>query len=256
MRRHYEDLDVHVVEFRDDYSTDFTKSLYYLRDWYAGVVSAGAGTCTSTAGNQASGNGDINNKNIDTTLNIVILGGLGGRVDQAFSQIHHLYTGATMSMDTKAARPPPNFQHQNGDTNTNTNTSPTKTSTPTPTLNPRLNLFLISEESITFILHRGQNVIYTPGTNRPGAPQRQQQQQQQQQYYLEENVGIIPILGPTRISTSGFEWDVTDWLTEIGGRLSTSNHVRADVVSVECERSVLFTVELARRFKVGGGRKK
>lgn len=168
-------------------------------------------------------------------LYILILGGLGGRVDQAFSQIHHLYTATRTETGSGSGS------------------------------GVDLNLYLVSEESITFVLHPGKNTIYTPGTNRPFTPSLEEtspsittttittpKQKEEGEYYLEENVGIIPLFGPTRITTHGFEWDVTDWPTEIGGQISTSNHIRADVVEVECRVPVLFTLELARRFKLGG----
>ena len=59
-----------------------------------------------------------------------------------------------------------------------------------------------------------------------------------------ENVGIIPVLGPVVISTKGLEWDVKDWRTEVGGQISTSNHIKSDVVEIEASDPVLFTVEL------------
>lgn len=39
--------------------------------------------------------------------------------------------------------------------------------------------------------------------------------------------------------------DVTDWLTEFGGQMSTSNHIKNDIIEVETSEQVLFTVELA-----------
>lgn len=110
-------------------------------------------------------------------------------------------------------------------------------------------LYLISEESITFILRAGKNVIRTPGANRPLSTPPGCPQTFEEGHLLEENVGIIPLSGPASITTSGFQWDVTDWTTEIGGQISTSNHIRADVVEVESRVPVLFTVELASRFK-------
>lgn len=112
-------------------------------------------------------------------------------------------------------------------------------------------LYLVSEESLTFILQPGRNVIHTPGVCRP-QPQHDQSASSDRnagEDLLEENVGIIPFSGPARISTKGFEWDVEDWHTEIGGQISTSNHVRDDVVEVQTDVPVLFTVELAGRFK-------
>lgn len=119
------------------------------------------------------------------------------------------------------------------------------------------NLYLVSEESLTFILQPGRNVIRTPKTNRPipGSAANSTDSTgcggdgESETHLLEENVGIIPISGPARITTKGFQWDVEDWPTEIGGQLSTSNHIRADVVEVTAEVPILFTVELAKRFK-------
>lgn len=63
-----------------------------------------------------------------------------------------------------------------------------------------------------------------------------------------KHVGIIPLKEPSIISTSGLEWDVTDWQTEIGGQLSTSNHVLPDtqVVQIKTDKDVLFTIALGQ----------
>lgn len=62
---------------------------------------------------------------------------------------------------------------------------------------------------------------------------------------LTENVGIIPLGRPSVITTRGLEWDVTEWTTEFGGQISTSNHIRSGVIEVETSERVVFTVELA-----------
>ncbi|EEQ31422.1 thiamin pyrophosphokinase 1 [Microsporum canis CBS 113480] len=182
--RHYESLGVKVVKNPDQYSTDFMKCLSYL-----------AGNCKdilNTVKQQGRGDSGSCFKSEAGDLDVVIFGGLGGRVDQGFAQIHHLYC-ATPSASEQIIRP-------NGET------------------------YLVSEESISFFLHQGKNTIFTPG-------------------------GIIPIGGPSLISTQGLEWDVINWKTEFGGRLSTSNHIRAESVEVETSIPVLFTVELAPYLK-------
>jgi thiamine pyrophosphokinase len=130
----------------------------------------------------------------DRRLNIAIFGGLGGRADQAFSQLHHLYKIAVEQPVEYA-----------GD------------------------IYLITPESIMFLLEKGMNKIYAPV--RPG--------------FFTENVGIIPIGKPATITTHGLEWDVAIWHTEFGKDISTSNHIRKDVVEVETTERVLFTMELA-----------
>lgn len=113
-------------------------------------------------------------------------------------------------------------------------------------------LYLVSEESITFILQTGRNVIYTPGTRRPDIPRAistAQAGEEEEKLFFEENIGIIPLSAPASITTQGFEWDVADWHTEIGGQISTSNHIRAEKVEVSTSVPVLFTLELAARLK-------
>jgi thiamine pyrophosphokinase len=60
-------------------------------------------------------------------------------------------------------------------------------------------------------------------------------------------VGIIPLQEPSRITTKGLEWDVTDWETRMGGRISTSNHVLPEtkIVEVQTTKDVLFTIALS-----------
>ncbi|KAL4967635.1 thiamine diphosphokinase, partial [Aspergillus stella-maris] len=196
IRAHYENLDVEIIQDEDQYSTDFTKSLRFIQ--------------------KSRGDG----------LSILVLGGLGGRVDQAFSQIHHL---CMVSEERKKSQ----SKTQGNDDG-----------------KAKGNLYLISEESITFILHPGKNTIRTPRTNRPPPPDTTSPSPETEQpHLLEENVGIIPLSGPASITTTGFQWDVSNWETQIGGQISTSNHIRADVVTVESKVPVLFTVELAGRLK-------
>jgi len=63
----YRNQGVAVVRDPDQYTTDFTKCLKWLRE------------------------NPSNPQAPSARLDVVAIGGLGGRVDQAFSQIHHLY---------------------------------------------------------------------------------------------------------------------------------------------------------------------
>lgn len=213
MRKHYAKLGVLIVKDEDQYSTDFTKCLRFLRA-RSGDISRGS-----------SHHDNLPDVPADTRkeVDVLVLGGLGGRVDQAFSQIHHLYLVSAAQGEGREENAPGN-------------------------------LYLVSEESITFVLRKGRNVVRTPGwwTSRSQREPLTALEPSQSEY-LEENVGIIPVTGPTRISTQGFQWDVQDWTTSVGGNLSTSNHIRAGKVVVECEDAVLFTLELAEWLKVGRG---
>jgi thiamine pyrophosphokinase len=90
-------------------------------------------------------------------------------------------------------------------------------------------VYLVSEESITFLLRTGHHRIVV----RDGREE-----------IFGKHVGILPIREPSRITTKGLEWDVEDWETEMGGQLSTSNHVLPEtrVVEVHTTKDVLFTI--------------
>lgn len=92
-------------------------------------------------------------------------------------------------------------------------------------------LYLITAESVMFLLEKGKNRFHAPVGPR----------------HFTENVGIIPIGRPSIITTHGLEWDVTDWTTEFGAQMSTSNHIRAEIVEVEISERVLFTLEIAKK---------
>ncbi|KAK2802653.1 hypothetical protein FQN50_007261 [Emmonsiellopsis sp. PD_5] len=216
VKKHYEDLHVPIIHDPDQETTDFTKCLHYLRTHADEIISSSPSPSTQKG----------------QPLDILVLGGLGGRVDQALSQIHHLCLAAT---------PPPNHQTQ------------TQTHTPSSPSSPLGTLYLISAENITFILRPGTNHIHTPGGSHMNLPAALRPPPFDSWSPLAQNIGIMPIAGPAVISTSGLEWDVVEWRTAFGGRMSTSNHVRAEVVSVETDVKVLFTVEMGEGGRGGGG---
>ena len=172
---HYRSKGVKIIKDPDQYSTDLTKCLKYIRD-------------------QAVENEDKHDSPREKKVDVAILGSLAGRADQAFSQLHHLYTH---SQDIHSMLG---------------------------------SLYLITTESVIFLLEKGQNRIHAPVGPK----------------HFTENVGIIPIGRPSVITTHGFEWDVVDWSTEFGSQMSTSNHISAEMVEVETTERVLFTLEIAR----------
>jgi thiamine pyrophosphokinase len=86
-------------------------------------------------------------------------------------------------------------------------------------------IYLVSGENITFLLAPGLNIIRTPLAN------------------LGPCCGIIPVGGPSIISTQGLEWNLTNAETKFGGMVSTSNHTVADVVNIGTVEPVVFTIE-------------
>ncbi|KAG9558414.1 thiamine pyrophosphokinase, partial [Aureobasidium melanogenum] len=99
---------------------------------------------------------------------------------------------------------------------------------------PNIRFWLFSESNISFTLSPGTTKIHTPLSERVITP----------------NIGILPIFGPAHISTNGLEWDVKDWHTQMGGQVSTSNHIVEDQITISTDAEVLFTIE--RRKSVTG----
>jgi thiamine pyrophosphokinase len=95
-------------------------------------------------------------------------------------------------------------------------------------------MYLFSGESLTFLLKAGRHRIRV----RDGPAGEGD--------VFGKYVGLLPVGGPSRITTRGLEWDVTDWETRFGGRMSTSNHVlpETEVVEVETTEDVLWTIAL------------
>lgn len=59
---------------------------------------------------------------------------------------------------------------------------------------------------------------------------------QQWKYY-----GLVPMKGPTQVSTTGFKWDLAGETMQLGGLISTSNEVICNVVSVQSTKELIFT---------------
>lgn len=161
-----------VVHDPDQYSTDFGKAVKHVWKQYP-------------------------------QMNIIAIGGLGGRVDQGVSQLHHLYLFQDDGSSGKAA------------------------------VDRRM--YLLSSESITFLLPTGRHHIHVREEPGPATAD-----------VFAKHVGILPMQGPSVISTKGLEWDVKDWETQFGGLVSTSNHILPDtrIVAVDTNRPVIFTVAL------------
>ena len=155
-----------VIHDKDQESTDFGKAVNWIRETHP------------------------------PNPDIVALGGIGGRVDQGISQLHHLYLFQTGEAYDQGK------------------------------------LYLLSGASITFLLKAGTHHIHVREEGEDTA--------------FGKYVGIVPLREPSTISTKGLEWDVTDWYSQIGGKLSTSNHVLPEtkLIEVQTTKDVLFTIAL------------
>lgn len=161
-RTAYTNLDVEISRDPDQYSTDFGKAVSKVLALKPSLRS------------------------------LLVLGSVGGRVDQGIGLLHELYREQK-------------FRH------------------------PDVKFWLFSEASVSVVLGPGKTVLHLPVG----------------EGLVTRNVGILPVYGKAVISTKGLEWDVEGWETEMGGMVSSSNHAVEDVVEIESDREVLFTVERA-----------
>ncbi|KAH7371081.1 thiamine pyrophosphokinase [Pyrenochaeta sp. MPI-SDFR-AT-0127] len=172
VKKYYRTHGVEVSQDGDQYSTDFGKTMQKI--------------CSRVSSARSQ--------------DVVVLGTLGGRVDQGLGLLHEM-----MREEAKHAN---------------------------------LRLWLFSESSVSFILRSRHNAVHGL----------------QSSQVFTENVGLVPIWGPAVITTAGLEWDVREWETQMGGQVSTSNHVKADEVEVETNAPILFTIERACLKATRGGR--
>lgn len=164
-----------IVLKPSQYSTDFTKAVVHVAEHYP-------------------------------NLPIVVVGSLYGRVDQAMSQLHHLF------MFSSSGSLP--FKHK---------------------------IYLITETSINWVLEPDfHHTIHAKS---------------QKHNILNKHVGIIPLLGPSKISTQGLQWDVEAWSSQFGGQISTSNRVsdisEDGLIYIETDKDVLFTIDMVEEKEIG-----
>jgi thiamine pyrophosphokinase len=91
-------------------------------------------------------------------------------------------------------------------------------------------IYIVSEESITFLLSEGKNVI-----DLNDAPQ-----------VLGKYCGFFPLLGPTIVRTSGFKWNLDKTVCAFDGQTSSSNEFSKenDSVVIETDKPLLFTMTI------------
>ncbi|KAK6343521.1 hypothetical protein TWF730_011111 [Orbilia blumenaviensis] len=230
----YRALGVAIVPDHSQDATDFTKSLNWILKQEKLHASPNQDAVSDDDDDEmCDGSGGVNVPRSDiygvpwagkpvapswiehAPLDIVAYSATGGRMDQTFHAIDQLFQA----------------DHRlNGDKEEGSGESEglgsQHTSSSTNTI--RRKLVLMSDESVTFLLSRGRNVIKTP---------------------LEafgKTCGLIPVAGASVITTKGLEWDLDAAETKFGGMVSTSNHLTRGEVEVVTTEPLLFTMEMRK----------
>lgn len=114
---------------------------------------------------------------------------------------------------------------------------------------PHVRFWLVSEESLTLVLDipRDETGLPIPGRARHLLTGLRRNG------VFTANCGIIPVYGPAIISTRGLQWDVEMWPTEMGGNVSSSNHVMKEEITIETDARILFTIQRNMELPRPGG---
>jgi len=96
----------------------------------------------------------------------------------------------------------------------------------------KFNIFLVSSDSITWLLNSGQHTIHVP----------------RRIWSAKLSCGIIPVGQKTIVSTTGLRWNLNNTVLEFGGLISSSNHYDTttgrNVVTITTQHPVLWTMTI------------
>ncbi|UZJ55159.1 hypothetical protein CBS101457_004479 [Exobasidium rhododendri] len=158
-------------------------------------------------------------------MDIVILGGLSGRLDQTMHTLHVLCQIAeTQNITEEGVREASERKTRNKGIDENDFV----------TLERRKRAWVLSENSLVWILSKASRCC------------------EELQGRFGPTCGLIPFAsqvhggddtGP-RIWTKGLEWDLDGRRSAIGNFLSTSNHLKEDTIRVTTEAEIIFTLEV------------
>ncbi|KAK6525906.1 hypothetical protein TWF281_010949 [Arthrobotrys megalospora] len=220
---YYRALGVSIVPDHSQYATDFTKSLNWILKQEQLHDSSKQGTASD---DDEDDDANIQKENLygvpwagqpgapswieHAPLDIIAYGAMGGRVDQTFHAIDQLFQASHRL----------NGENERGGDEASQHTSSSNTT--------ERKLMLMSEESVTFLLEKGKNIIDTPLR------------------LFGKTCGLIPVAGASVITTKGLEWDLYETETRFGGMVSTSNHLLQDRVEVVTTEPLLFTMEMRK----------
>lgn len=277
-----------IIRIDDQYSADFAKAVKHarelarfrkrereqerrrLRSHRASQPREEENSKKESNGNDDREGGEEGKKE-EEEEDIICYSGLGGRVDQAMSQLHHLYMFQQRPPRRSRRRPGSPDEgigggggDGGGSKKEDDGEKEGQYAEEGGYANGRM--YLTNGESLTFVLLAGQHRIRIRDTgsrddnnnnnnssidnededDKKEKKKKKKKKKKKNPHTFGKHVGIIPLTGPSELTTRGLEWDVKGWRTAFGEQLSTSNHTTpdADVVVVETSRDVLFTIDV------------
>ncbi|SHO79658.1 Similar to S.cerevisiae protein THI80 (Thiamine pyrophosphokinase) [Malassezia sympodialis ATCC 42132] len=187
-RSYFEERHVHIQRLASQYSTDLQKSIQHL---------------------------ELEEDTSSLQYDLVIFGGLTGRLDQTMHTLHVLWQLA------------PGVPVDDIITSHDTSTDENKDGR----LRKRPHTVVLSDTCATCLLGPGKHVL------------------QHNRSIVGKSCGILPLgVSSACIQSEGLEWNLESQKSSLGGFLSTSNHLAPDNLSgtvlIETDSPVYWTVEL------------
>ncbi|KAK6336980.1 hypothetical protein TWF718_009767 [Orbilia javanica] len=231
---YYRALGVSIVPDHSQYATDFTKSLNWILKQEQLHDSQRQGTASD---DDEDDDATVPKEGIygvpwagqpgapswieHAPLDIIAYGAMGGRMDQTFHAIDQLFQ-AKHRLNGEIQEGSGENQEESGgsEESHHQNTRPSNTA--------ERKLMLMSDESVTFLLEKGKNIIESP------------------LHLFGKTCGLIPVAMASVITTKGLEWDLDETETKFGGMVSTNNHLIRDRVEVVTTEQLIFTMEMRK----------
>lgn len=161
----------------------------------------------------------------DAAQDIVLFGSLGGRIDQGLGVLHELYR------ESRRWCP-----YQGPLAGAGEEWAKDSVASPGEIWIGRRRFWLVTEAGLAMCLPPGKSRLVDLKMETSSVR------------VFAKEVGFMPVFGYVTISTKGLEWDVDGWTMEMGGRVSSSNHIREDIVEVEVSGWCLITFSLSAEF--------
>ncbi|PWN88547.1 thiamine pyrophosphokinase [Acaromyces ingoldii] len=174
-------------------------------------------------------------------MDLVLVGGLSGRLDQTMHTIHVLCQLSPLESSGERADTGPPRRHKKMPRAADGEVREGESEEDDfATLQKRKTTYVISENSVAWILSKGNHSIDVDDDRLFGPTCGLLPFELQ----LDSSNSAAPTSGAI-IKTQGLEWDLDGTPSAVGGFLSTSNHLRkGQQIHVQTDRAIIWTVEL------------
>lgn len=103
-------------------------------------------------------------------------------------------------------------------------------------------IYIINSENISCLLEPGKHHLQLTLHSHQG----DSEQIDSNDFLSKLHCGLIPMAGPTIVSTSGLKWNVTNEELKFGALISTSNAFSNKDIYIETDKPLLWTMDIMK----------